>query len=191
VERRDPGEAAEAAAIAATVEAGTDDIELPAAMCEEAAEGTEATMAVTIRQKPESSTLYAQLLTMGLNEKIKLALRGNKEARVLLARDASKTIRRYVLQNPRITEEEVVHVARDRQADEEMLRTIMNKREWMKLYQVRLGLVKNPRTPLANAIRILGTLIGRDVERIAKSRDVPQGVVAQARRVLFETQRRS
>lgn len=183
METGEPSEAEQAAEIAAAVEAGTDGIEVPAALTEEsvAPEGGGALA------KPESPTLYAQLLGMGMTEKIKLALRGNKEARMLLARDGSKTVRRYVLQNPRISEEEVVHLARDRQADEEMLRNIMNRREWMKLYQVRLGLVRNPRTPLANAIRILGTLLARDVERIAKSRDVPQGVVAQARRVLLES----
>ena len=176
-----------AAEVAAAVAAGTDGIALPPEMLEERSEEGQGTAASTLRVKPESSTLYAQLLTMGMTEKVKLALRGNKEARVLLARDASKTVRRYVLQNPRITEEEIVHLARDRQADEEILRAIMNRREWMKLYQVRLGLVRNPRTPLANAIRIMGTLLVRDVERIAKSRDVPQAVVAQARRVILES----
>lgn len=184
METSDRDEAAQAAAIAAAVEAGTDDIEVPAAMVEEPAEEP---AQKTISLKPESSTLYAQLLTMPMARKIKLALRGNKEARVLLARDGSRTVRRYVLMNPRISEDEIVHIARDRQADEDMLRAILHRREWMKLYQVRLGLVTNPRTPLANAIRILGTLMARDVERIAKSRDVPQGVVAQARRVVLES----
>ena len=176
-----------AVATAAKVEAGTDGIEVPAEMTDEAA--VDAGRLAVVSVKPESSTLYAQLLTMGVTEKVKLALRGNKEARMLLARDGSKTIRRYVLQNPRVTEEEIVAFARDRQTDEEMLRAIMNRREWMKAYQVRLALVRNPRTPLANAIRIMGTLLQRDVERIAKSRDVPQAVVAQARRTLLESRR--
>jgi len=176
-----------AATTAAAVEAGTDGIEVPAEMTDESPEDPGRLAVLSV--KPESSTLYAQVLTMGVTEKVKLALRGNKEARMLLARDGSKTIRRYVLQNPRITEEEIVYVARDRQTDEEMLRVIMNRREWMKAYQVRLALVRNPRTPLANAIRIMGTLMQRDVERIAKSRDVPQAVVAHARRTLLETRR--
>jgi len=184
VETSDRDEAERAAEIAAAVEAGTDGIEVPAAMTEEQADDAKIT---SVRLKPESSTLYAQLLTMPMTGKIKLALRGNKEARVLLARDGSRTVRRYVLMNPRISEDEIVHIARDRQADEDMLRAIMNRREWMKHYQVRLGLVKNPRTPLPNAIRILSTLTARDVEFIAKSRDVPQAVVAQARRVVIES----
>jgi hypothetical protein len=187
VERNDKDEAAEAAEVAAAVEAGTDGIELAEDLTEERASEAEIT---SVRLKPEASTLYARLLTMPMTGKVKLALRGNKEARVLLARDGSRTVRRYVLMNPRISEEEVVHIARDRQADEEMLRTILNRREWMKLYQVRLGLVKNPRTPLASAIRILGTLMARDVERIAKSRDVPQGVVTQARRIVVDSPHR-
>jgi len=188
VETSDKEEAEKAAEIAAAVEAGTDDIAVPAAMTEDQPDEAAVT---SVRLKPESSTLYAQLLTMPMTGKVKLALRGNKEARVLLARDGSRTVRRYVLMNPRISEEEIVHIARDRQADEEMLRVIMNRREWMKLYQVRLGLVKNPRTPLASAIRILPTLTTRDVELIAKSRDVPQAVVGQARRAIIESRHRS
>ncbi len=186
----DDDERARAAEVAAAVAAGTDGIDLPGEMTEEEPAGADATTIASIRQKPESSSLFSQILTMGMTEKIKLALRGNKEARVLLARDGSRTVRRYVLENPRISEDEIVQLARDRQADEEMLRTIMTRREWTKLYQVRLGLVRNPRTPLPNAIRMLGTLLPRDVERLAKSRDVPQAVVAQARRVLLESRHR-
>jgi hypothetical protein len=182
----DPDEAHRAEAVAQAVEDGTDGIELPAAMTDE---GPDQSAPAAARERPESSTLYARLLRMAMPEKVKLALRGNKEARALLMRDGSKTVRRYVLQNPRITEEEVVYLARDRQADELMLSAIMNRREWMKLYQVRLALVRNPRTPLAKSMRLLGTLLARDVERIAKSRDVPQGVVVQARRMVVESRR--
>lgn len=187
----DDAEAMQAATVAAAVEAGTDGVQLPVTMTEEPVGDAAAAPPVTTPPRPDSSTLYAQLLTMDLTSKIKLALRGNKEARTLLARDGSKTIRRYVLQNPRISDEEVVAIARDRQCDEEMLRAIMNRREWMKVYQVRLALVRNPRTPLANAIRIMSTLQHRDIERLAKSRDVPQAVVAQARRVVISGRPRS
>lgn len=187
----DDAEAMQAATVAAAVEAGTDGVQLPVTMTEEPVGDAAAAPPVTTPPRPDSSSLYAQLLTMDLTSKIKLALRGNKEARTLLARDGSKTIRRYVLQNPRISDEEVVAIARDRQCDEEMLRAIMNRREWMKVYQVRLALVRNPRTPLANAIRIMSTLQHRDIERLAKSRDVPQAVVAQARRVVISGRPRS
>ncbi len=135
-------------------------------------------------------SLYTQILTMTVSEKVKLALRGNKDARTILIRDASKMIRRFVLQNPRIGDGEVVAICRNRSADDELLRTIAEKREWMRNYQVRLALATNPKTPLPIAIRQVMTLGERDLQQLAKSRNVPQAVAVQARRLVVEKQKK-
>ena len=167
-------------AIAAAVEAGTDGIEVPTAFLEETDEK---------QVTPEIRSLYAQISNMSMAEKIKLALRGNKEARNLLVRDGNKIVRRFVLKNPRMTDTEVVAVTRNRSADDEMLRMISEKREWNRNYQIRLGLVTNPKTPMVVSMRVLGTLGERDLRAIAKSRNVPQAVAVQARRLLTATKK--
>lgn len=129
--------------------------------------------------------LYAQLLGMGVHEKIKLALRGNKDARTILARDTVKLIRRCVLQNPRITDAEVIAMARNRSADDEVLRLIAQRRDWIRNYQIRHALSTNPKTPLAVALRHVASLSERDLRFIAKSKNVPQTVAVQARRLLM------
>src|SRR5207247_8156114 len=134
---------------------------------------------------PPPRSRYAQILTMKIAEKLKLALRGNKDARSILIRDASKLIRRFVMQNPRMSDTEVIAIARNRSSDEELLRIIVERREWMRNYQVRLALATNPKTPLAVALRQLPTLGERDLRMLAKSRNVPQPVVAQARRLVL------
>jgi hypothetical protein len=131
-------------------------------------------------------SLYTQIVTMTVSEKVKLALRGNKDARTILVRDASKMIRRFVLQNPRIGDGEIVAICRNRSADDELLRMISAKREWMRNYQVRLALATNPKTPLPIAIRQVMTLGERDLQQLAKSRNVPQAVAVQARRLVVE-----
>ncbi len=135
-------------------------------------------------------SIYTQILTMTVSEKVKLALRGNKDARTILIRDASKMIRRFVLQNPRIGDGEIVAICRNRSADDELLRTIAEKREWMRNYQVRLALATNPKTPLPIAIRQVMTLGERDLAQLAKSRNVPQAVAVQARRLVVEKQKK-
>jgi len=157
------------------IEAGSDTIGVPAELLAEPAESAPA--------PPRS--LYAQILTMGIAEKIKLALRGNKDARSILIRDPSKLIRRFVMQNPRLSDGEVIAVARNRSIDEELLRIVVDKREWMRNYQVRLALATNPKTPLPVSLKQLPTLGERDLRFIAKSRNVPQAVVSQARRLLM------
>src|SRR4030095_1394052 len=100
-------------------------------------------------------------------------------------RDPIRLIRRCVLQNPRISDGEVISIARNRSADEELLRMINEKREWVRNYQVRHALSTNPKTPLPVAIRHVSSLSERDLRFIAKSKNVPQTIAVQARRVLF------
>ena len=130
--------------------------------------------------------LSVQVGRMTIIERVKLAIVGGKEARVLLSHDTNRVVRRYVLANPRITDHEVASIANSRQADEEVLRIVAGKREWMKSYQVRLAVVRNPKTPLPTAMDIVPTLMDRDLLRMSKSKDAPEGVVHHVRRVLLQ-----
>ena len=161
------------AAIAEAVEAGTDAITVPTALVEDPPAG-----------RGVEPNLLLQLQTMTVSEKIKLALRGNRDARMLLIRDANKLIRRFVLQNPRIGDEEIIALAKNRSADDELLRIIGDSRDWTKNYQVRLGLVTNPKTPLVYALRFLSGLVDRDIRMLAKSKNVSATVSAQAKRIV-------
>lgn len=163
------------AGIAAAVEAGTDGIVVPNALVEDPAPG-----------KAVEASLLLQLQSMPVSERIKLALRGNRDARMLLLRDANKMIRRFVLQNPRIGDEEIIAVAKNRSADDELLRMIGESREWTKNYQVRLSLVTNPKTPLVLALRFVNGLNERDVRMLAKSKNVSATVANAAKRVVLQ-----
>jgi hypothetical protein len=164
--------------IVRAVEAGKDGIAVPSELLVEA----DAEAGATEKVIPQS--MFAQIQGMGVHERIKLAMRGNKDARTILMRDPIRLVRRCVLQNPRITDGEVIAVARNRSADEELLRMINEKREWVRNYQVRHALSTNPKTPLPVALRHVGTLSERDMRFVAKSKNVPQAVAVQARRIL-------
>jgi len=165
----------DAEAIAQAVEAGTDGITVPAELLVEPEQPA----------PPLARSLYAQIIVMGIGEKIKLALRGNRDARAILIRDAQKLIRRFVLQNPRVSDTEVIAVARNRSTDEELLRIIFDRREWMRNYQVRLALATNPKSPLVLALKQLATLTDGDLRLLAKSKNVSATVASQARRILL------
>ena len=168
---------AEATELARRIEAGEDGIAVPAELLEEPEE----------RKAAPPENLYAQILRMPMAGKIKLALRGNRDARLILIRNTNKLLRRFVLLNPRIGEDEVIAVTRNKSADDELLRMIAERREWMRNYQVRLGLATNPKARLPVALRQVGTLEERDLRIIAKSKNVPAAVSAQARRLLMTT----
>jgi hypothetical protein len=157
------------------IEQGRDGIDVPAELIEAGTTGTPQRL---------SQSIALRVRAMAVGERIKLALLGNKEARAVLLRDSNRIIPRFVLQNPRITEEEIVAITNSRTVDEELLRIIAEHRAWTKNYQVRLGLVSNPRTPIGIAMRLLSTVEGRDLRRLAKSKNIPAAVAAQARRMV-------
>jgi hypothetical protein len=133
-------------------------------------------------------TFFVKVRYMSVPERMKLALRGNKEVRLVLLQDSTRLVPRLVLRNPKITEDEIVAITHNRTVDEELLRIIAERREWTKNYQVRLGLVTNPKTPAGAAVRLLGTLEERDIRRLARSKNVPDAVSAQARRMIAQRQ---
>ncbi|HVM98548.1 MAG TPA: hypothetical protein VMT89_19285 [Candidatus Acidoferrales bacterium] len=135
---------------------------------------------------PINKSLYAQILTMTIGEKLKLALRGNRDARGLLIRETNRLVARFVLKNPRLTEDEVAGIARNRNIDSEILREIGDHRLWPRNAQVRLGLVTNPKTPVAIALRYVVSIGERDLRHLAKSKNVPAAIASQARRLLAQ-----
>jgi hypothetical protein len=179
-----PGdERTEALAVAKQVVAGTDGIRLPPDL-------------VTERETPFSASdeldkaLWLRIREMSVAQKVKLAFNGNRDVRTILLRDSNKVIPRLVLQNPRITEEEILILARDRNADDEILRQIAERREWTQIHAVRAALVENARTPLPKAVSLLPTLGEREIARLAKSKSVSNAIAVQARRLLIQSQQR-
>jgi len=168
-------EAEELQAIAESVERGDDPYVVPQELIDEPEDG-----------KPVNQSLYNQILHMTVGERIKLALKGNREARAILIRDPNRLIQRFVLQNPRVTDDEIAAVARNRNTDAELLRRIGEHKSWPRNYQVRLGLVTNPKTPMATALHLVSSLTERDIRFLAKSKNVSATVVAQARRIIFQ-----
>ncbi|HEY2388681.1 MAG TPA: hypothetical protein VGK30_17120 [Candidatus Binatia bacterium] len=161
-------------AIAEQVLAGTDGIVVPAGLVEE------------VEGRVVEKSLLQRVGAMTVAERIKLALHGNRESRMLLLRDSNKLIRRFVLQNPRVGDDEVIAIAKNRSADDEILRLIADNRNWIKNYQVRYALVTNPKTPLTIALRFLSGLYERDIRGLAKSKNVSATVAAQAKRIIVQ-----
>jgi len=155
-----------------------------------AAQGTIAQRApATPHQEKEerrAKSRYQEIQDLEVPEKIKLAMSGDKEARSILIKDGNKQVQEAVLASPRITEAEIVSIALSRNVGEEILRKIASNRDWMKNYQVRLGLANNPKTPLTIGLRIIGTLMISDLKRLSKSKGVSSVLTAAANRVLIK-----
>jgi hypothetical protein len=134
----------------------------------------------------EKGSLYQRVQTMTVMEKIKLARMGNKEARSLLVRDHNKIVATAAIRSPRMTDNEVVALAKARNLPDEVIRVIATNREWTRHYQVKLGLAMNPKCPPPTAMKFLNHLQDRDLRSIMKSKDVPSAISMHARRILVK-----
>lgn len=160
------------------IQAGRDNIAVPAELVNEPEERP---------SSPERQSMQQLIQNMKSGERLKLALRGNREARAILIRDTSLIVRRCVLYNPRVSEEEIVMLARNRQVDRELLDVICRSKEWLNNYQVRLGIVTNPKTPITISLKYIGTLMMRDLRQMAKSKNVPSVVNSAAKRIVLRS----
>lgn len=129
-------------------------------------------------------TLMQRVMKMSISQKIKLATMGNKEARSLLLRETNKLVCVAAIRSPRITDGEVMAVANNRAANEDVLRVVYNNREWLKSYQLRLALVKNPKVPSGVAMKFLSTLRESELKDLSRNKNVPSTIQMMAKKMI-------
>jgi hypothetical protein len=133
---------------------------------------------------PERVSLIRRIMLMSVKDRIKLGMKGDREARSILIRDGNKIVSTAVVNNPRITDKEVETIAAMRTISEDVLRQIAMNRAWARIYPVIHNLARNPRTPLSAALGILPRLQARDLQALSQNRNVPDGVRRQAQRIM-------
>jgi hypothetical protein len=134
--------------------------------------------------KPKFTPLYKRIADMSISQKVRRALLGTREERLLLVRERNRLVASAVARSPMLQEDEVNLITRNRNISEEVLRIISSDSEWMKSYQIKKNLAENPKTPLMTATRLIPLLRESDVRMLAKSKNVGGGVQEAARRHL-------
>ena len=128
--------------------------------------------------------ILTQILRMNMKDRMKLAMKGDREARSILIRDPNRVVAKAVIENPRITEQEVEKIAAMRSVQEEIIRYIANNRHWAHNYPIMHNLARNPRTPIQQAFTILTRLQMRDLQALSKNRNVSEAIRKQAMRLV-------
>jgi hypothetical protein len=123
-------------------------------------------------QKQKPTTAIQRTQRMSVVQKVKAALTGTKEERMLLIRDSNKLVARAVMQSPKLTEDEVEKYASMKDVCEDALRVITLNRRFMKLYAVIRALANNPRTPIDVGLHLLPRINELDMKRLAFNRNV-------------------
>lgn len=121
---------------------------------------------------------------MTISEKIRAAMIGSAAQRRLLACSPMRSIAEAVIKSPRIQPDEVQKLAMLPEANEEVLRGIARRGDWLKSSRTRFYLARNPKTPQNIAISQLSHLTEFDLKALEKSRTVPFQVRSIARQIL-------
>lgn len=129
-------------------------------------------------------SLSQRIQRMRVGEKIKMAMKGDKEARNILVKDTNREVYMAVLNNPGMKENEVEMFAKNTGTNADILRAIGRNREWVSNRNIMHSLVMNPKTPVEITIRFLPRLMKKDLEFIAKSRSLPMALRSNAKRIL-------
>jgi hypothetical protein len=126
-------------------------------------------------------TLEQYIASLPIGKKIKLAYKGNGEARKILVRDRNKLVASAVIKSGRCTDNELVAYAGNRNLDREVIRLIANSSEFTRKYGVRLALTNNSKCPPALAMNFMKQLVKRDLAMLTRNHNVSAGLTKQAK----------
>jgi uncharacterized protein (UPF0147 family) len=123
-------------------------------------------------------------LTLG--ERKSLARTHRRDKLSLMVRDPHPDVVTILLDNPHVTESDIVKMAAARPAVPDSLTKIAAHPRWSVRHAVKRALVLNPSTPLADAIRIATTLRSAELAELAADPSLPELLRKHAADVLAD-----
>lgn len=120
---------------------------------------------------PRSLVPGTRPLTLGERKSLARSWDRNVLERLLV--DPHTDVVRLLLSNPHVTEDDIVRIATARNSSAAVLDLILRSRRWGVAPRIRRALVRNPRLPLATALRLLGLLNRRELQELAQEPHLP------------------
>lgn len=123
-------------------------------------------------------------LTLG--ERKALARTHRRDKLNLMVRDPHPAVVAILMDNPYVTEADIVKMAAARPAVPDSLSRIATHPRWSVRHSVKRALVLNPATPLADAVRIATTLRANELAELAGDESLPELLRRHASELLAE-----
>ncbi len=130
----------------------------------------------------DHDSIMQKLQKMTFPQRLKAAVKGSKEIRMILVRDTNKMIAAAAMSSPKMTDQDVEAIAGMGAVSEDVLRMIAHKRAWIKNYKIVLRLCKNSKTPVAISMNLLQRIQERDLKAMATDRNIPEPLRIAARK---------
>jgi hypothetical protein len=129
---------------------------------------------VTIAERGRK--IEKKIIDMSITEQIRTAMLGTGAQRAMLIRSRNRLVCGAVLDSPKLGDDEVVKFAQSRTLSEDVLRRLCSRGPWLRLYEVKWHLVNNPKTPLGEALKLLGHIREADIKKLLGNKNVPGGL---------------
>lgn len=120
--------------------------------------------------------VIARLPQLPLGQRITLARRGPARVVGALMAIGHAQVLEIALENPRLTEAQVLKVLSREKLLQAVVLTVANHRKWSQYYNVRLALVRNEATPLSMVLGFLPELTVEDLRALAAPGVVPENL---------------
>ena len=137
--------------------------------------------------EPSATAAAAEERSVGVaaTARIQQALHGNRDERSAILRDVTaKSVHAYVLRNPNLQLDEVLAMAKNANLAPDLLRQIAERREWAGRPEIAIALVRNPKTLVPMAVRLLDAVTPADLRQIAKDGHTRAPIAQAARKKL-------
>jgi hypothetical protein len=118
-------------------------------------------------------------------QRIQIALHGDKNQRMAILRDQNRQLHGYVLRNPGVQLDEIVFFAKQPTVTPDLLQQIAARREWAERPEVAIAIVRNPKTPVPLAIRMLDHVSDAELRNLARLPSVREPIQRAARKKLL------
>ncbi len=125
----------------------------------------------------------AEIRQLPVPMRVKLARKASRQIRMLLIRDSNTMVAMTVMTANALPESEVEQIANSRAVCEEVLAAIPKNREWIGKYHIAKALIKNPKTQLTTAMKLLPRMSVKDLRDLSKDKNTQEGVRSMALRM--------
>jgi hypothetical protein len=125
----------------------------------------------------------AQIRSLPTPVRMKLTRGASRSLRGLLLRDPISVVALASFNNNNFSDQEIEQACLGRNTHEDVLAAISRNRQYISRYAIVLALVKNPRAPVGNVVRLVSRLSVRDLRDVRRDRNVPDPVRKTADRM--------
>jgi hypothetical protein len=139
-------------------------------------------------ERPHQPYLDTSLRELPLGMRKTLARKPDFKLIQRIAKDQDHRVIEHLLNNPRLTERDVIRIGATRPTSPKVLDAIYNHPRWISRYSVKKTIVCNPYAPLSLSLRLLTFLNLQDLELLCTMTELDPFLIDEVKKVLEKKQ---